>query len=272
MPAVSLPPKWRMRLVRAYYLCNKRVGEAITRLRRLWPDADVPQRANLRALIRHWVDSFETRYSLEDAPRSGRPPKVPREQVLECSRRFKAGVIVDGELHHYYSSWAEALETDGYFAAVADMYCIRPKTLWGNMRHMDSDLGKLKEESKWPFSDAERCLRRRLAALHVAVSQHRPMELVTWIFLDEASLYVNRAAGRTVWVSKGAEHPMLLTEEWRHSKKKKLKWYFAVNALLGLVGVYFTTGTTGDEHLFTVRGALQTVAATLQPCSALNTF
>jgi len=270
-----LPARWRMRLVRAFYLCKKSVRQAANMLRRQWRGTageGVVTRPNLPKLIRRWVDAFETRYSLQDAPRPGRPCSVPEEQVMECSRRFKAGVIVDGEVHHYFSSWAEAVETDGYFAAVADMYGIEPETLWRHMRDADRDLTRLKEESKWPFSDFEKYMRVEYASVNLAFSQSRPAYLDTLVFLDEASLYVNRTTGRTVWVSKSAEHPMLLTGDWRHSKRSKLKWYFAVNALLGLVGVFFTTGTTGHPHMFMVRGALQTVAASRQPCSALNTF
>ena len=115
----------------------------------------------------------------------------------------------------------------------------------------DQALSAAQQRAQLGGRPGETCV-RRIGIREIDQRQTGGESLDTTIFLDEASLYTEPTTGRWVWCTRQADHPIMLTKALRRSKKDKLKWYLAVNKLLGLVGVYFTTGTTDMPKQFTV--------------------
>ena len=243
---------WRTLAVKHYYQCGGDMKKAVDAfLCEDVGDIDAPP-ANPFDFIRYWVGRFESEHSIDDAPIAGQPTKVPPSVAAECAERFGRGIEADNQTRRHYSSWEEAMVIDSWYHEVCDTWGCTTKTLWRHMK-ATGQLLHVKEEVKWPFTPAEEhmrveCARRMLRM----VEQTGGESLDTTIFLDEASLYTEPTTGRWVWCTRQADHPIMLTKALRRSKKDKLKWYLAVNKLLGLVGVYFTTGTTDMPKQFTV--------------------
>lgn len=242
----------RASAVKHYYMCGRDMKKAVEAFLLEDVDDSDAQPANPYDFIRYWVDQFERHNSIEDAPIAGQPAKLPPSVVDECAERFGRGIEADNVTRRHYSSWEEALVIDSWYQEVCDTWGCTTKTLW---RHMKSSgvLLHVKEEVKWPFTPTEEHIRVQCAHKLLRRVQETGGELLdTMLFVDEASIYTEPTTGRWVWCTRQADHPMMLTKALRNSKKDKLKWYLVVNKLLGLVGVYFTTGTTDMPRQFTV--------------------
>lgn len=241
--------EWRARAVKAYYWSKGNVKDAV---RWLKTNYGSPPAADLAGFIARWARMFEKRFTVADAPRTGQPIKLPQDEVDKCVERFADGIIVDGVQRCHYHSLREACTYDSYYELVLARYMVTEETLWRRMRETGK-LKRRKEEVKWDFSRVEQHLRvmsaKEAHELHLATNGASTDGL---IFLDEASLYIDAREGSWVWCREH-EHPMLLTQAWRQKSKRKLKWYLAVNKLMGLVKLDFVTGTTDMKQQFTVR-------------------
>jgi len=241
--------QWRARAVKAYYCSKGNLRDAVRWLKQEYgspPSVDIP------GFIARWARRFEQRFTVADAPRTGQPMKLPQNEVDKCVERFADGIIVDGVQRCHYHSLREACSYDSYYEVVMARYAVTEETLWRRMA-ATRVLRRRKEEVKWDFSRVEQHL--RVSAASEAYELHQNTNGASTdgcIFLDEASLYIDAREGSWVWCREH-EHPMLLTQAWRQKSKRKLKWYLAVNKLMGLVKLDFVTGTTGLPQRFTVR-------------------
>lgn len=204
-------------------------------------------------LVKKWASRFTKTGTLEDAPRSGRPEKVPHERVLECGKVLRDGVMVDGEVHHYWHDIDEAADADPIFDETCHQYTTTRKGLMAMIRRADPLLDRRREEVKWGFTPHERALRVAIAEGHLAAAAKWEGYAQTLVLLDEASLHVCEQTGSYVWCTKHCDRPVKLVPHVGNTFKQKVKWYLAVNARLGAFGPYFTTGTTGLPPQFTVR-------------------
>ena len=71
--------------------------------------------ANPKDFIRTWVEHFEATGGHVDAPRSGRPHKVPFEEAHHCALVLAAGIEEGGVLHHHYPTIRDAINADPCF-------------------------------------------------------------------------------------------------------------------------------------------------------------
>jgi hypothetical protein len=78
-------------LLESWLSSNKDIDAAVTRLKILCKKnrLKVPQQA--RRDILKWGEAYESRRSLADKPRSGRPCKTTPQQDLECAKRLATG-------------------------------------------------------------------------------------------------------------------------------------------------------------------------------------
>lgn len=263
MGGARTPHAWRMLAVKFFFLANLSAPAAVKQLAEKY--GPLPTFVN-RGFVRRWATHFEAHYTLGDLPRSGRKPKVPDELAEECAKRFAAGYHHDGALRFHYTSWHQACVLDPFFHAVCAHKEAKLGTLWARMRAVRPAIKKLPLEVKWRFSDADRALRMASARKLL----RSPPDLRTAVFVDEASVMVDRASKRSVWIdtTDGKPHMLHLTERTAYRSKRKAKFYVAVNAVFGLLGVFFTTGTTKQPLAFTVRRAQTCTAACRRAGSA----
>lgn len=244
------PLWWRIMAVRLYCWCQGDVSKAGTEMRKLHPR---PLPSRIREHINRWQQRFMDTGDVRDAPRDGAPRKVPLNRARELAARLKRGVEDGGVFHHHFGSFEEACEADPEFELAMDEFGCTRRTLLEALKEADPDLKWGSEEVKWAFSPLEKALRVECADYMLKmVEQHGVEWLDTIFFVDEASVWVNPYTNRMVWCSKHGDRPMVITDEPHKKYKLHAKWYLAVNSKLGVLGPYFTTGTTEQPHAFPV--------------------
>lgn len=247
---------WRLRIrwlaIVCYYWAHRNITLAVRIFTAAATGCWTP--ANPIEFIRFWVQNLQSRFTLADAPRTGRRCKVPVELALECADVLKAGVRDGDDMHHHFHTLDEAINTDPIFMFTMIECDVNRETLLRAMHNADPDLTLRHQETKWMFTQEERLLRVYYADVMRKIDRDDPLFKYTIIFFDEASIYVSCQNGRLVWCSKHGDRPLHLTRHAGNKYKNKMKFYIGVNSLLGPLGPYFTTGTTGLGQQFTVRG------------------
>ena len=233
-----------------FFMAGCHTGKAVKELEKLDME-DKP--TALRQLVQMWPKRFEETGSVFDAPHTGRIPKVPYDVVLECARAFGKGEVVEeGRRTRHYKTYDEAREINPLFNVVIEKYDIEPDTLLRAMERVEPELTKRREEVKPHFNEVEEHMRQKLAAYHLEGYKKDKNYFMTWIHVDEASVYLCQLTHRLVWCFKRDERPIAFSDELRTKCKDHVKWYIAVSPLLGVFGPYFTTGTTGQERYWPV--------------------
>ena len=265
--SLSAAVRWRVEAVKSHYLCNKSKPAAVNFFSKL-KGKGRPQ--NPHRFIPFWVEGFECTGTVLHAPIPGAPRQVLDDVALQCAQVLAAGVESEDEEVKHYASLREAKDSNPLFREVLDTYNCSEDTLLRAMHRAMPALGRRKQEVKWRFTDVERMTRVACAAALLRLIAVCPLALLTFIFVDEASLYRCAVAGKMVWCSKFGDHPLRLTERCSNKSKDHVKFYLALSPVLGAFGPYYTTGTTGQEQWFTVCGQTQW-AASPAPNSALST-
>jgi hypothetical protein len=215
--------------------------------------------ARLHEYCEKWGKRMLATGSVDDAPRAGRPRAVPKDRVLACAALLKGG-LSDGLGHQrHFTSYSEARLAYPLFNNTCAEYGVTEDTLLQAMLRADADLCRRTEEYKWSFTPEELTLRKEIAKssldkLHsFGVMYPGRCLLDALVFLDEASVWVGQHdTSPFVWCSKADDRPLLLTTHAGHKFKQHAKWYLAVNPLFGVLGPYFTTGTTGEPARYMV--------------------
>ena len=225
--------------------------EAVRGLRRL-KEEDTP--TNLGDLVDTWSQRFIAEGSVRDHPHPGRHGKVPMAVAHQCAHVLAAGVEEkDGEVRHY-GSYKTACEVNPLFELVMAEYGVGEQALMNAMKAAEPDLGRKKEQLRAGFSELNKKTRQSIAVKHDEKYEANPNYYFTWIHVDEASAYLSAIDARTVWCLKHADVPVVHSRKLADKCKDHCKWYIAVSPLLGVFGPLFTTGTTGQPHIFPVGG------------------
>ena len=189
-------------------------------------------------------------HNVNDAPRTGRPRKVSKEQIDTLITALSQGWLLMG-VHEAkrlpYSSWAHFCKNCPAAITVLQSTGVTPRHL---LRACQATLPTLKRAKiqlrVWlkPATKAER----------VATSQILLGKTFEWfksvVWVDAKTLYICPKSAHA-WINTAdmMAHSMLVREDRRIKTKTsqvvKIKFYIAVNALCGPVTMVFTTGTTG---------------------------
>lgn len=202
--------------------------------------------------IARWAANFLARGDVHDAPPPGRPRAIPDFQAQACAVLFRDGLYAGGVLRSPYRNWDEACDHNSYFGYIAEKYGVKKKTLWAAMQPWLADLVRVQPQIKWAFTIAER-VARVVSAVQLLARAH---EMASWIYVDEAWCWVDHKTREWVWAVRSAERPEIYFQRKAAKSTRRLKFFVGVNSQQGLVGLFFTTGTTGMEHThYTVRRA-----------------
>lgn len=198
--AAERGPRWLLRMlaVKKFFWCH---GDAVAAARMLHAE-DTSAAAWHAGDVQRWAERFQETGTLEDAPRSGRPSVVPRQEVLECAEVMRAGVVDDGGVHHHWRNIDDDAGADSIFDMVCNSYGVTRKQLFAAMREYDQELHRRRQEVKWLFSPIERRVRKYLATWNLEQQELCPAFKDTIVFLDEASAHLNDQTGAFVWCGK----------------------------------------------------------------------
>jgi hypothetical protein len=118
-----------------------------------------------RVFCDRWWARYNATHAVTDAPRSGRPQKVPPEKALELSKLFKAGQHValfdaagnpKGSQRRHFTSIQDACDNSLDMGTALTTYKCTPRALLRAMRAADPDLVKRSTDHKRPLTESER--------------------------------------------------------------------------------------------------------------------
>ena len=257
----------RVWAVACYYLAQGKLSAAAhvfkggvrtTRQEDMQPPDGAHAVRDVRNFISRTVGNFNKTGAVGDLPRSGRPHKIPHDVLLECAGAFKSGWGTTDGRWVYYTSITDAVEgpnANWYLRAVVQEFGVvnLEETLWRRMMAADPDLRRVRRPAKHCFTPEQKAARRRVAAQRADMDDQM-FYLLSMVWIDCKKGWTN-AQGEWVYASaRDAAQPDFPVDQKAYGKFK-LQFYIAVNALVGPVALIFTTGTTGLNKGYKVRGA-----------------
>lgn len=205
---------------------------------------------DVRKFVQFWGEALVTRFSLDDLPKSGRRGKVPPQRIMECATAFKDGLQDRHGKIRGFVSMAEAVLQCKIIRDTLGEYQVASRTLLDNMVAADPNLVKKSLDVKWEFSDDEKAARVDIARALLLRVAKSPTYLDTTVYVDKCHAWVVPDTTK-VWVDR-FDYDLLFTSAALKKKAVRLDWFLAVNAMLGLLGVVFSSGTTGKDNEYLV--------------------
>lgn len=212
------------------------------------------------AYLRTWWDNFFKYGSVQDRPRAGRPRKLNPIEALRASAIVKAGKVVTDKVkgktvEHivHYTSIAEAVSENEELRNITQRLGMTPEQLLHAMHEADPDLVRRKIFFKHSFTAQE--LQQRITFAQTCLALHAlPAGLLkNIIFIDEASIVINKYTESDVYVWCD-RHDLSFSDVCPRQLPKEgsvtVRFIVAVSAHPafadkgGVVYVDFTTGTT----------------------------
>ena len=214
-------------------------------------------------LERMW-NHFHKTGRVDDAYRSGRPPKLPEAEAIEAANMVKAGKwvlllpIKNGiKRRAYFRTIPQAIKELPDLQQIVKKYNLTADALRHRMLKVDPDLTRRTITMKYDFdadsmkARQEHC-KKMLAATSAGPTQRQAF-LESLLFGDEASVTISSTdtKGIKVWVSKGdfRSNTVLHMPRLKGFKECKVHFFIVVSAhpafadQNGLVYWEFTTGT-----------------------------
>lgn len=212
-----------------------------------------------KTFLERWWTRFKEDGTLEDRPRTGRPPIISAEEALRASVILKNGRYVDtkykGKTYQEltgYPTVESAIEDNEWLRNLVISKHISADQLREAMLAHDPDLGRHRVVFKRKFSDAEMQARVDFSEAMLAKLKANPSFLQNVVFIDEASFIIHSKSKDVVhvWADKHAHCfsdvcPLDIPE----GDEIKVRFICAVSAHPkfaakgGLVYMDFTTGT-----------------------------
>ena len=212
------------------------------------------------AYLRTWWENFNKYGSVQDRPRAGRPRKLDYVAAWQAAAIVKAGKVVTHivkgrtvEHRVHYASIAEAVCENEELANITRRLNMTPEQLLHAMHEADPDLVRRKIFFKHSFTTQE--LQQRIAFAEACLALHaQPAGLLqNIIFIDEASIVINKYTQSDVYVWCD-RHDLSFSDVCPRKLPKEgsvtVRFIVAVSAHPafadkgGLVYMDFTTGTT----------------------------
>lgn len=251
--------KARVLAVRSWYMAGSIMATAMAIFKDPTEQVDVADACNVSdvdGFIRRTVDRFEATGSVDSPRRLGPPRKIPDAELHLACEEFKHGWEDQWGRKHYYRSIDEAISgpfSNDYLVWLVDQFDVKDirKTLWRRMLTADSDIRHILRSVKHNFTNVEKTKRMEAAAQHLASSKAHAMWLASIVWIDAKSGWTT-PEGEWVYASaKDAADPGFPVPH-NASTKLKLKFYIAVNALIGPVAIIFVSGTSGQAQVYKV--------------------
>jgi hypothetical protein len=209
-----------------------------------------------RRLMNTTLERLQTRGTVADAPKSGRPKKVKEELVEEFHELFLAGNGLPEPKFVGYASVRDACKRCTRCRELIDEMDITQEHLW--------ELLKALHQKKYHIALKTISLIWR-PKLTQAVKDERLQCAVDWLLEDDLTeflMYVIWIDEKTEWLtSRGTYHCYApvgmkshqVESEQTLSEKRKVKWQAAVGAQMGALYFEFVAGTTGKKPRNKVR-------------------
>ena len=186
--------------------------------------------------------------SLEDAPRSGRPRKVPKR----LASRIGSGILREGgadEEPLYYENVQDFLDQKPQLnEEVQELRC-HPRTLERAVHAEMPDLVTRKVKVNKKLSSEQKRARKKFAAWMRRLTK---AELQAMVFVDESSFDLKREGSRAALVKKGRKLRPRTSEHAVKRSKWRIHYLGAVMHGVGHVGFFPVTGTEGLGKLYMV--------------------
>ena len=258
--------------------------------------------------LQRWWLAFITTGSVDDAPRSGRPPLVPDDVAAEAAQLVKEGhwvwrVVKQQRLREQvlFRSIPQAIRAVPRLVQICQQHGVTSEQLRNAMERVDADLVRHTMHFKYAHT-AEQLKERQafcIAALARAGSTQAEQapELDKLVWWDEGGVSLSSVEGRAVrvWGSREALHGCDVLHLPAVQGQADCKIHFGIGVTShprfldcgGLVHFEFTTGTTcmkrlynkfdadgGEEHQYKVSSTLVTnqVAQCIVPHLAVHAY
>jgi hypothetical protein len=203
--------------------------------------------------IETWFKNFWERGTVETyKPKARkRQHEIPDDVLHECINRVASGC---------YRTRKQACELDPYLQEITKTYDVSYIYLWDRMREYDPSLQWCVK--KVPKMDLAPHVKAQRVAYSQQMKQNGLMKLLSYVWIDQKKLFISPQDAARFWGKKGddPDSNMVLKHPLSASKYSGycVYYYAAVNAMLGVVGIYMTTGTVGpgvgkSEYLVSCR-------------------
>jgi len=210
--------------------------------------------------VQRWWEAFKAKGTVEDAPRSGRPPKIPDAAARQAATIISQGYTVQRALrqqlvteHKYFSSVPEAVAHNATLQGILEQYHATPDQLLNALHRAAPELVHRKVIFRHQLTQAEKAKRQRVASQLLLRHQNEPNLLQQMVFIDEASLQTHglKHDRISVWVNSTdpafRDYHGVPGQSWSPVKVHVIAAvtsHPAFRAAGGLVYVDFTSGTT----------------------------
>lgn len=210
--------------------------------------------------VKRWYENFVKTGNVDDAPRSGRPPKIPDSSARQAAELISRGYTVQHNVrgqqvqeHKYFSSVAEAVTYHDVLRDMLTEFKATNEQLISAMHRAAPELVRRRVTFRHKLSNDEKAKRQRVAAELLARYQTDTALIERMVFIDETTIMTHSLKHDhiEVWVNqsdtKFHDYHGVPGKAW---DPVKVHVVAAVTAhpsyerTGGLVYVEFTTGTT----------------------------
>lgn len=215
--------------------------------------------------LKRWFNCFLETGDVQDAPRAGRPPKVPDAEARHAAEIFCGGytttINVDGTQvpqRKYYGSMVDAIAKDPRLQSKVQQLGVTAAQLLRAIHRVAPEVQQRSVNFRHMLSPAEKAHRFSTAAGLLARNQTDPSLLDSMVFIDETTILTHglKREHIKVWVNTSDTtfkdftgvpgKPSAPVKAHVIAAVSAHPFYAATN---GLVYMEFTTGTTNIKRL-----------------------
>lgn len=161
----------------------------------MFPDQQASLAESDADFVKRWWQTFKATGALEDAPRAGRPRKIPDAMAIEAAQIISRGYTVETTVrqqrvveHKYFSTVAEAVEHNDTLRGMLNQLHATPEQLLAAMHRAAPELVHRRVSFRHQLSVAEKAKRvtvsRDLLARYTA--DHTLLQRM--VFIDETTI------------------------------------------------------------------------------------
>lgn len=210
--------------------------------------------------VKRWFHNFRTKGNVDDAPRSGRPPKIPDLAAREAAEILSAGYTVQRTVrqqpvveHKYFSTVAEAVASNTILQQTLRTYAATPEQLLDAIHRVAPDVERRRVTFRHQLSTGEMSKRTTVAAGLLQRYHADPNLLQRMVFIDETTILTHSLKHEhiDVWVNRSDptfhDFHGVPGKAWDPVKVHVIAAVTAhpsYQGTHGLVYMEFTTGTT----------------------------
>lgn len=210
--------------------------------------------------VKRWYQNFRTKGNVDDAQRSGRPPKIPDSKAREAAEIVSRGYYVERTISHqrvverkYFSTMAEAVAYNATLQHTLRTYTATHEQLLDAIHRVAPEVVHRRVTFRHQLSPAEMGKRTSVAAGLLARYHTDPNLLTRMVFIDETTILTHSLKHEHIEVWVNSTDPTFHDfhgvpgKAWNPVKVHVIAAVTAhpyYQGSGGLVYVDFTTGTT----------------------------